>query len=115
MASAATSDVARVVERVEDPEDVHARVGGVPDERPDDLVAVVPVAHEVLTPQQHLERGAPAVVLDGAQPLPRVLVEEAQAGVEGGPAPASSEWKPTRVHRAQDRHDVADAHAGRPQ
>ena len=87
MASAAVSQIPHVVEGVEDPEDVDTGLGRVPHERTHDLVAVVAVAHEILSPQQHLERRAPAVMLDRAQPLPRVLVEKAQAGVERGAPP----------------------------
>ena len=80
--------VADVVERVEDPEDVHAVLGGLLHEPVDDPVLVVPVAEQVLAAQQHLQPAVGHQLAERAQPLPRVLVEEADAGVVRRPAPA---------------------------
>ena len=75
-------DVTHVVEGVEGPEDVHAVLDGLADEPIDDVVLVVAVAEEILPAQEHLQLGVGQQATEGAQPLPRVFVEEADTGVE---------------------------------
>jgi hypothetical protein len=70
--------VADVVEGVEDAEDVHAVLRRLVHEAAHDVVAVVPVADDVLAAQQHLQRGAHDVLLDEPQTLPGILVEKPQ-------------------------------------
>ena len=53
----------------------------------DDVVAVMAVADQVLSAQQHLQRRLGAMLLDGAQALPGIFVQKTDAGVEGGAAP----------------------------
>ena len=79
--------VADVVERVEDAEDVDAPGVRLLDELLQDVVGVVPVADDVLPAQQHLEGGVGHLLLQLGDALPGVLLQEAEAGVEGGPAP----------------------------
>ena len=76
------------VERVEHPEDVHAACGGFGHELVRHRVGVRRVAHGVAPPQQHLRADVGRRRTDLPQPLPRVLVQEAQRHVEGGAAPA---------------------------
>ena len=82
------AQIADVVERVEDAEDVHAVLGGLVHEALHHAVFVVPVAQQVLPAQQHLQARVRHQLAEGAQTLPGIFVEEADAGVEGGPAPA---------------------------
>ena len=84
----APADVPDVVERVEDAEDVHAVLGRLVHEAIDDRILVVAVAQQVLAPQQHLQAGIGHQLAKRAQPLPRVLIEETDAGVVGGASPA---------------------------
>jgi serine/threonine protein phosphatase PrpC len=81
------AEVGQVVERVEDAEDVHAVGGGVFDEAGDDVVGVVGVADGVGAAEEHLEADVGHAGAELAQAFPRVLVEEAHRGVEGGAAP----------------------------
>ena len=108
-------EVADVVERVEDAEDVDAVLGRLVDEAAHDIVAVVTVADDVLAAQEHLQRSAHHVLLDQPQALPRVLVEKAQGGVEGGPAPAFQGVEADVVHGLEDGEHVGRAHARGPQ
>ena len=55
------------------------------------VVGIVIVAKHVLAAQQHLQRSLFDVLLENAQALPRVLVEEAQARSKVAPPQASSE------------------------
>ena len=87
-ASSARLEVPDVVERVEDAEDVHAVLGRFVHEPIDDRVLIVPVAQQVLAPQEHLQARIGHQLAKRAQPLPRVFIEEADAGIVSRPAPA---------------------------
>ena len=108
-------EVADVVERVEHSEDVHPVLGRLVHEAADDIVAVVTVADDVLAAQQHLQGRAHDMLLDQAQTLPRVLVEEAQGGVEGRASPALERVVADLVHLLEDGEHLVGAHARRPQ
>ena len=79
--------VVDVVQRVEDPEDVHA--GGVRllDELLDEVVRVGRVPDRVDAPQQHLEGNVRDLGPELLQPLPGALVQEPHGDVKGSPAP----------------------------
>jgi len=83
--------VAHVVQGVEHPEHVYAIGRGALDEPVDQIVGVVAVAHQVLPAQQHLQARVGHHSTEGAQALPRVLAQKAQAGVEGGAAQHSTD------------------------
>jgi len=71
--------VAGVVERVKDAEDVQAVLGRAPHERLDHVVREARVLHEVLAAQQHHLRRLRGRRLQGVQPGERVLGEVSQA------------------------------------
>ena len=81
-------EVPDVVERVEDAEDIHAVLGRLVHEPIHDRVLVMSVTKQVLTPQEHLQAGIGHQLPKRAKPLPRVLVEKADAGVVRGASPA---------------------------
>src|SRR5660398_323229 len=81
-------EIACVIEGVENTKDIYSLISGLPDKGPYNLIAVMPISYYVLTPQQHLQRCIACVVLDGAQALPRVFIQEPQATVEGCATPA---------------------------
>ena len=80
-------DVADIVQRVEDAEDVDAIGGGPFDESLQHIVGIMPIADEVLPAEQHLQFGVGHGGAQRAQPFPGIFFEKAQAGVEGGAAP----------------------------
>ena len=108
-------DVADIVEGVEHPENVHAVALGRLDETVADLARIVFVPYQVLPAGQHGERRVRRLCFDGAQALPRVLVEKAQAGVERSAAPCLDGPVPDAVHFRQDRQHVADLHTRGPE
>ncbi len=55
------------------------------------------------------------VVSQDAQALPGVFVQEPQAGVEGGPAPAFERVKADLVEKLDDGQHLGGAHACGPQ
>ena len=104
--------VAHVVQGVEDPEDVHAGLGGVAHEAVGQVVGVVAVAHQVLAAEQHHGGGLFQDALDGADALPGVVAQEAVGGVEGGAAPDLDGPVAHLVHAFHEGHDVFGAHPG---
>ncbi len=108
-------DVARVVQRIEHAEDVDTVALRRMHETAHDVVAVVPVADEVLPAKEHLQRRLGDVALDDAQPVPGILVEKPQRRVERGAAPDLERPVADRVHLGKDRQHVGHLHARRPQ
>jgi hypothetical protein len=108
-------DVARVVERVEHAEHVDAVTMGRLHEALDDLVGVVPVPDQVLAPEEHLQGRLLHVLLDDAEPVPGVLIQEAQCGVERGATPDLEGPVAHLVHLVEDGDHVRDVHPRRPE
>ncbi len=104
--------VARVVHGVEDAEDVHAVFDGALHEAFDHVVGVVTVAEQVLAAEQHLQRGFRHRLFQLAQADPRVLAEEADAGVEGGPAPALQRAVADVVKLSGDGEHIIETQTG---
>jgi hypothetical protein len=104
--------VARVVERIEDPEHVDAVLRGTLDELLDQVVGVMPVAENVLPAEQHLLRRIRHRRLQLADALPRIFAEVADASVECRPAPRFDGPESDLVQLVADRQHVFDAHTG---
>ncbi len=104
--------VADVVQGVEHAEHVHAVLGGLVDEAVDHAVLVMAVAEQVLAAQQHLQARVGQQAAESAQALPGVLVEEADAGVEGGAAPALDRPVAGAVDVLARGDHVFEGHAG---
>ena len=80
--------LAHVVEGVEDAEDVDAAPAGLSHEPLAHHVGIRGVADRVAAPQQHLQAHVRRRRADALKALPRILVQEPQCDIEGGPAPA---------------------------
>ena len=107
-------EVARIVERVEHAEDVHAVFTGERRETVYDIVRVMLVAENVLTAEKHLQRSLFADLLDLPKPLPRILAQKTHTDVECRPAPAFERVVAGIVDRLGDFKDIVGAHARRP-
>ncbi|MPN29330.1 hypothetical protein SDC9_176783 [bioreactor metagenome] len=80
--------VSRVVQRVEDPDDVNAVFDGFCAEGVHHVVGVVSVAQNALSPKQHLQLRVGQVSAQCAEPFPWILVQIAHTRVKGRAAPA---------------------------
>ena len=80
--------IAQIVQRVEDTDDVNAVLDGLLDELIDHVVRIMLVAKNVLATEQHLQLGVGHRLAQRAQTLPRVFVQETHAGVKRRAAPA---------------------------
>ncbi len=108
-------EIARIVQRVEDAEDIHAVRGGARHEGTDHVIGIMPVAEQVLASQQHLQAGLGQGLAQLAQTLPGIFLQEAHAGVERRAAPAFQRPVADSVELGTDRQHVLRAHAGREQ
>ena len=81
------AQIGRVVQRIEDAENIHARLGGVLHESGDDVVGIVGVPDRIGAAEEHLETHIGNAGAQLTKPFPRILVEEAHGGVEGRAAP----------------------------
>ena len=104
--------IARVVHGVEDAEHVHAVFDGALNETLHHVIGVVAVAEQVLAAEQHLQRGLRHGLFELAQADPRVLAEEADAGVKGGAAPAFKGPVARVVELSGDGEHIVEAQAG---
>ena len=77
-----------IIERVKNADDVDAVGDRALHQILDAVIRVMAVAQHILSAEQHLQLGVGTVILDGAQALPRILVQKAQARVIGRAAPA---------------------------
>ena len=104
--------IARVVHGVEDAEHVHAVFDGALNEALHHVIGVVAVAEQILAAEQHLQRGLRHGLFQFAQADPGVFAEEADAGVEGGAAPAFEGAVAHVVEPRGDGEHIVEAQAG---
>ena len=75
-------EIARIIERIEDADHVDAVFNGFAAELFHHVVGIVFVAENVLAAEQHLQLGVGQCLTQRAEAVPRVLIEEAEAGVK---------------------------------
>ena len=105
--------IARVVERVEHAHDADAVFDGLGDEFFHHVVRIMAVAEQVLAAQQHLDGRLLQISFQRAQALPRVFVQKAEAGIEGGAAPRFQRIIADIVQLFQHGDHFIQAHARR--
>ena len=106
------TQIAEVVQRVEDADHIDAVLDAQLDELLDHVVMIVLVTQQVLAAQQHLQAGIGHVLADVPQPLERILVQVPQAAVERGAAPALHRVVSGLVHCGQDLRKVGIGQPG---
>ena len=104
--------VAGVVQCVEDADDVDAVCNGLLHEVLDGVVRVGAVAQHILAAEQHLQLLVGQLLAQDAQTLPGVLIEEADAAIEGRTAPALDGEVRDLVHLGQDGTHIVHRHTG---
>ncbi len=102
--------VTEVVEGVENAEDVNADLTRLVHESPDDIIGVMPVAHQVLPPQEHRKRRFFDVLFQNPGPLPGIFRQEAVHRVKGCPSPYLHGPKTNLIHLLGDGNHVLGTH-----
>ena len=105
-------DISEIIERVEDPEDVHAVLGSLTAEETDYIVGIVLVSEDVLTADEHLKGSLLADFLDLAESLPRILVKVSEAGIECSAAPALKRVVTAVVQVLEYALEIRERHTG---
>jgi len=108
-------EIARVVEGVENPEDVDAVIARERHETVEQIVGVIPVPDDILSAEEHLERRLARPGLDHAEAFPGILPQETKANIEGRPAPYFQGIIPCGINDVDDLHDVVGPHSRRPE
>jgi len=104
--------VAQIIERIENAEDVAAGVGGAADKGFDDVVREAGVLHDILAAQEHEVRGFRRGFFEGAKAVEWIFPEKAQAGVDRGAAPSFQSAKAESVEERCRRQHLCGGHAG---
>ena len=104
-----------VVERVKDTDNIDAVRNRALYEILNAVVRVVAVAEHILSAEEHLELCIGAMILDRAKSYPRILVEEAKAGVKRCAAPAFEGIVADFVELVENRKHILGCHSGRNQ
>ena len=108
-------EVARIVQRIEDTDDVNAVFNRFFAELLHHVVRIMLVTKDVLSAEQHLQFGVGKRFAQRSQALPRVFVEEAKAGVKRSAAPDFQRPVADGIeHFASGKH-IFGAHARRSQ
>ena len=108
-------DVAQIVQRIKNTDDIHAVLDALADKTAHGIIRIMVIAEQVLTAQQHLQLGVLHVRFDLAQTLPRVLIQIAQAGIEGRTAPALNRVIPGLIHLIENALEILKRHSRRNQ
>lgn len=106
------SEVAGVVEGIEDAEDVLSGGGIDTDEGLDDVIGETRVLHDVLATQQHDLWRFGCGFFEYAEAVERVFVEVAQTGIDGGAAPSFEAAETEFIEDGGRRQHLLGGHAG---
>ena len=104
--------VACIVKSIENTDNGYAVINRTVYKFAYNVIGIMVIAQNVLTAQQHLNRGFTQMLFERAQTLPGILVKEAQAGVKCGAAPSLQSIVAGVIQLFQCRQHVADAHSG---
>ena len=107
--------VAKIVQAVKDTDDVDAVGNGFLHEILDNIVCIVAVSQKVLATEQHLKFSLLKAGFKLAKSLPRIFLEEAEAGIKSRAAPALNSVVADLVHLVDDGQHNLSGHTGRDQ
>ena len=107
--------VSEVIETVKDTDPVDSVRDGLLDKIFNYVITVVAVAEKVLSAQKHLHGSLFKFLFEFSQSLPRIFLEEAQAGIECGTAPHLDCFVAYLVHFICNREHYFGGHSGRDQ
>ena len=104
--------IAHIVERVENADDVDAVFDGLAAESIHYIVGIVLIAEDVLPAEEHLQLGVGQGLAQLAQALPRVFLQKAHTRIKGSAAPAFQRPIADRVQHLAGGQHVLHPHPG---
>ena len=105
-------NIAQIVERIKDADNVHAVFHAFAHKAAHRIIRIMMISEQILSAQQHLQFRVLQMRFDFSQALPRVLIEVAQATVEGGAAPAFNRMIAGLIHLIKNRLEIIKRHTG---
>ena len=103
--------VLRVIQRIEDTDDVNAVLYGLAYECTYGVIRVVTVAEDVLSSQQHLQLRILYLGTDKAKTVPRIFIEIPQAGIECRSSPYFHGIVAGLIHGFENIFKIRSGHA----
>lgn len=104
--------ISRIIQRIEDPDDVDPVFNRLGHEELDEIVRIVLITQDILPTEEHLGLGILQALAEGPKPLPRILIQIPHAGVEGRSAPALHGIVSRRVNQVQRPFHLIGRHPG---
>ena len=104
--------IAGVVQSIKNTDDVDTVCNGLLYEILDSVIGVGAVAQHILAAEQHLQLLVGQLLAQDAQTLPRILIQETDAGIERSTAPALNGEIRNLVHFGQDGAHFVHRHTG---
>jgi len=106
-------EIARVVERIENSQNIHPASGGAADESIHHVIGETRVLHDILPAQKHAVRCLRRTLFQRSDPLERVLAEITQTRIDRRPAPGFQLIKAERVKVGQGGQHLLRPHPRR--
>ena len=107
--------IPEIIERIKNPEHIHAGLAGLIHKKSGHVVCVVAITHKVLAPEQHGKRGFLDVFLQSPDAVKGVLAQKPVHGIKGGATPHFHGPEPHTVHFFSYGQHVLGSHPGRQQ
>ena len=79
--------VPQILQGIEDQENIDAGLGSTFHELFHDVVWISMVAHQILAPEDHFQRSMSHIPFEGTDPVPRIILEKADADVKSCASP----------------------------
>ena len=107
--------VAQVVQAVKNTDDINTVRDGLLDKILHYVVCIVSISQDVLTAEKHLHLSVFKALSQKAQTIPRILLQETEAGIKGCAAPHLHRVITDLIHGVNDRKHNIGRHSGRNQ
>ncbi len=104
--------ISRIVERVEDTQDIATVLYRLLDKFVDHVICIMLISKDILTSEKHLQLGLRHSLFQSSQSLPWVLVEESKTGVKRSSAPALDRIITCVVKFFTHRQHLVQSHTG---
>jgi hypothetical protein len=114
-ASSDALQVSRVIQGIKNPKNIDAVLDSFADKTIHDIICIVAVADQVLSPKQHLQLRMRSALADLPQSFPRIFMQKTDSRIISGPAPALERVIPGFIHFLHNREHVVRRHACRHQ
>ena len=103
--------IAQIVQRVKYPDNVYAVLYGLFNKHVYNVVRVMLITQNILSPEKHLQLGVGHCLFKRAQAVPGILVQKAQAGVKSSASPAFKGIISHAVQHGRGGQHLVQAHA----